>query len=120
MKLWKKLKNWRLSEKDKSIYLPLETIHLELDLEKLKRKSLMRYFTLIVFRCPDPVQIIFEEPTASVLFIFLFFNIAYVIYRTCDIYRICDISYLRYISHMRYCKCEIMTSKVGKVLKKKY
>ena len=101
MKLWKKLKNWRLSEKDKSIYLPLDPIHLELDLEidleKLKRKSLMRYFSLAVFRCPDPVQMIFEGPAASVLF---FFNFS--------------------ISHMWYCKCEIMTSKVGEVLKKKY
>ena len=87
MKLWKKLKNWRLSEKDKSIYLPLEP----LDLEKLKRKSLMHYFALAVFRCPDPVQMIIEGPEASILFLFLLFNITYAIYRTCDIYRICDI-----------------------------
>ena len=65
MKLWKKLKNWRLSEKDKSIYLPLEPIHLKLDLEKLKPKSLMRYFALEVFRCPDPVQVIFEGPAVT-------------------------------------------------------
>ena len=68
---------------DKSIYLPLEPIHLQLDLEldlqNLKRKSLMRYFSLTVFRCPDPVQMIFEGPAASILFIFLLFNIAYAI-----------------------------------------
>ena len=92
-----KIKNWRQSEKDKRIYLPLEPIHLELDLEKLKCKSLMRYFALAFFRCPDPVQMIFEGPTASVLFI-LYFS----------------------ISHVWYCKCEIMTSMVGEVLKKKY
>ena len=79
MKLWKKFKNWRLSEKDKSIYLPLEPIHLELDLEKLKRKSPLRYFALAVFRCPDLVQMIFEGLAAYVLFLFLLFNIAYVI-----------------------------------------
>ena len=85
MKLWKKLKNWRLSEKDKSIYLPLEPIHLELDLEKLKRKSLMHYFALPVFRCPDPVQMIFEGPTASVLFIF-YFSISHMWYITLSVY----------------------------------
>ena len=100
MKLWKKIKNWRLSEKDKSIYLPLEPIHLQLnlklDLKKLKCKSLMYYFALAVFRCLDPMLMIFEGPTASILFIFLLFNIAYVIYSICDIF------HLRYISHMRY------------------
>ena len=84
-----KIKNWRLSEKDKRIYLPLEPIHLELDLEldlkKLKCKSRVPYFSLAVFRCPDPVQMIFEGPAASVLFLFLLFNISYEIYRTCDI-----------------------------------
>ena len=80
MKLWKKLKIWRLSEKDNSIYLPLEPIHLELNLEKIKRKSLMCYFSLAVFRCPDPVQMIFEGPAASVLFLFFTFQ-----YRICDI-----------------------------------
>ena len=67
-----KLKNWRLSEKDKSIYLPLEPIHLELDLEKIKWKSLICYFALAVFRCPGPVQMIFEGLAASVLFFFTF------------------------------------------------
>ena len=80
---------------DKSIYLPLESIHLQLDLEldlqKLKRKSPLCYFAHVGFRSLDHVQMIFEGPAASVLFIFLLFNIAYVIYRTCDIYRICDI-----------------------------
>ena len=80
----------------KRIYLPLDPIHLELDLEKLKRKFPMRYFTLAVFRCPDPVQIIFEGPAASVLFIFLLFNITYAIYRTSDIYHICDIVNVKY------------------------
>ena len=74
MKLWKTIKNWRLTEMDKSIYLPLEPIHLqlnlELDLQKLKRKSPLRYFAHAVFRCPDPVQMIFEGPAASVLFPF--------------------------------------------------
>ena len=81
MKLWKKIKNLRLSEKDKRIYLLLKPIHLqldlELDLEKLKRKSLLRYFALAVFCCPDPVQMIFEVPVASILFLFLLFNITY-------------------------------------------
>ena len=76
MKLWKKLKNWIISEKDKSIYLPLEP----LNLKNLKRKSLMRYFTLAVFRCPDPVQKIFVGPAASVLFLFFTFQ-----YHICDI-----------------------------------
>ena len=83
MKLWKKVKNRRLSEKDKIIYLPLEPIHLELDLENLKCKSPLCHFTLAVFRCPDLVQMIFEGPTAYVLFIFFTFK-----------YHICDISYL--------------------------
>ena len=107
MKLWKTIKNWRLTEMDKSIYLPLESSHLQLDLEldlqKLKRKSPLRYFAHAIFHCLNPVQMIFEGPAASVLFIFYF-----------------SISHLRYMSHMRYCKCEIMTSKVGEVLKKKY
>ena len=69
MKLWKTIKNWRLTKKDKSIYLSLEPIHLQLDLkldlQKLKRKSSLHYFTHAVFRCPDPVQMIFEGPAAS-------------------------------------------------------
>ena len=109
MKLWKKLKNWRLSEKDKSIYLPLEPIHLQLDLElnleKLKFKSFMRYFALAVFRCPDRVHI---WGVCSLCFIYSFtfqysiidilhmWYIAYMIYRTCDIYRICDIVNVKY------------------------
>ena len=28
-----KIKNWRLTEMDKSIYLPLEPIHLQLDIQ---------------------------------------------------------------------------------------
>ena len=101
------------STKDSLKWTPtlIEPIHLqldlELDLEKLKRKSLMRYFALAIFRYPDPVQMIFEGPVASVLFIFTFQ------------YRICNISHLLYISHMQYCKCEIITSKGGEVLKKK-
>ena len=103
MKLWKTIKNWRLTEMDKRIYLALKPIHLqldlELDLEKLKRKLPLRYFAHTVFHCPDPVQMIFPGSTASVLFLFLLFNIAYATYHTCDIYRICDISHLRYITY---------------------
>ena len=95
-----KMKNWRLRDKGKSIYLPLEPIHLQLDLElnlqKLKQKSPLRYFDHAVFCCPDPMQMIFEGLAASVLFLFLLFNIAYAIYRTCDIYRICDIVNMKY------------------------
>ena len=83
MKLWKTINNWRLNEMDKRIYLPLDPIHLQLDLEldlqKLKRKSPLRYFSHVVFHCPDPMQIIFEGPMAFVLFIFSLFNIAYAI-----------------------------------------
>ena len=79
MKLWKTIKNWRLTEMDKSIYLPLDPIHLQLNLENLKRKLPLRYFAHAVFPCPDPVQMIFDGSTASVLFLFLLFNIAYVI-----------------------------------------
>ena len=70
-------------------------LDLDLDLEKVKRKSHLRYFSLAVFHCPDPVKMRFEGPVASVLF-FLFFSIShmrystYAIYRTCNIYRICD------------------------------
>ena len=89
MKLWKKIKNWRLSEKDKSIYLPLELIHLqldlELDLEKLKRKSPLCYFALAVFHRPDPVQMIFEGPAASILFLF-YFSISHMRYIALAIY----------------------------------
>ena len=54
------------------------------------RKAKMQ-IVLTLFRCPDPVQMRFEGPAASVLFYFLLFNIAYAIYWICDIYRICDI-----------------------------
>ena len=82
MKLWKTIKNWRLIEMDKSIYLPLEPIHLqlnlELDLQKLKHKSPLRYFAHAVFRSPDPrLCKWYLRHAASVLF-FLVFNIAYV------------------------------------------
>ena len=79
MKLWKTIKNWRLTEMDKSIYLPLDPIHLQLDLQKLKCKLPLHYFVHAVFRCPNPMQMIFEGPVASVLFIFLLFNMAYAI-----------------------------------------
>ena len=67
-----KLKNWRLSEKDKSIYLPLEPIHLQLNLQKLKHKSPLCFFTHAVYRSPDASLCKwYLRPMASI-FLFLF------------------------------------------------
>ena len=53
MKLIKTIKNWKLIEMDKRIYLPLEPIHLQLDLQKVKHKSPLHFFTHAVYRSPD-------------------------------------------------------------------
>ena len=100
MKWRKTINNWRLTEMDKRIYLPLEPIHLQLDLhldlQKIKHKSPLYFFAHVVYRSPDAwLCKWYLRPMASVLF-FLVFNIAYVIYF------ICAISHLQYISHMRY------------------
>ena len=81
-----KLKNGRLSEKDNLAF----TCHWRNPPRTRPRKAKMQ-IALAVFHCPDPMQMKFEAPAASVLFLFLLFNIAYAIYHTCDIYHICDI-----------------------------
>ena len=80
MKLRKTIKNWRLTEMYKRIYLPLEPIHLQVDLQKLKHKSPLRFFAHALYCSPDAWLFKwYLRPAASVLF-FLVFNIAYAIF----------------------------------------
>ena len=64
----------------------------------------MRYNTLVVFRCPDPVQMKFEGPVASVLFYFLLFNIAYAILKSKKHYIACFFIKGNMWYHLRYWK----------------
>ena len=77
MKLWKKLMNGRLSEKDNLAF----TCHWRNPPRTRSRKAKTQ-IALAIFRCPEPMQIKFERPTISVLFYFLLFNIAYVIFKS--------------------------------------
>ena len=83
MKLRKTIKNWKLIEMDKRIYLPLEPIHLQLDLQidlqKVKHKSPLRFFSHAVYHSPNAsLYKWYLRPTAYVLF-FISFQ-----YRICD------------------------------------
>ena len=81
MKLRKTIKNWKLIEMDKRSYLPLEPIHLQLDLQKVKHKLPLYFFANTVYRSPDAwLCKWYLRPAASILFFFLVFNIAYAIF----------------------------------------
>ena len=81
MKLTKTIKNWKQFVMDMSSYLELEPshlhIHLQIDLQMLKRKLLVRFIAL-----PKLSLYKWQSEAHDLCFVF---HIAYAIYRTCDI-----------------------------------
>ena len=105
MKLRKTIKNWKLIEMDKRNYMPLEPIHLQLnlqlDLQKVKHKSPLRFFASAVYCSPDASLCKwYLRPAASILF-FFFFSFQY---------HICDISLMKYLNFIkRICDTSLWT-----------
>ena len=98
MKLWKKLKNGRLSEKDNLSFTchwsnPPRTWPRPRKAKTQIALALFRSCGFLLSRsCGNEIW-----GACSLCFIyFLLFNIAYAIYLTSVIYRRCDISYMRY------------------------